>query len=316
MAAAVVASLGELLVEFICTETGGRNLRPAPYVGPFPSGAPGIFIDQAARQGARALVAGAVGADAFGEVLRRRLAGAGVSEALIRTVPGLPTGTAHVSYNADGSRDFVFNIAASAAARFPDGATAIAAFRAGGAEVIHLSGSTLGDPGMRRRAVEIVRALKDAGVAVSFDPNVRTELMSDPGYMEAALGVLALADYVLPSDADAALLFPGEGFADWSARLLAGGARVVALKRGAAGAVARDAGGIHERAGHAVEVEDPTGAGDCFCATLVTRLATGDPLARALARANAAGALAVGRLGPMEGNSTLAEIDALLAGRP
>jgi sugar/nucleoside kinase (ribokinase family) len=315
MPGAVVASLGELLVEFISTETGGHNLHPLPYVGPFASGAPGIFIDQAARLGARAVFAGAVGADAFGTVLRQRLTGAGVSEALIRTVPGLPTGTAHVSYNDDGSRDFVFNIAHSAAALFPDGAGAVAAFRAAGAEVIHVSGSTLGDPGMRGRVMAIVRTLKDAGVTLSFDPNIRTELMTDAGYMTAARDLLALADYVLPSDADAALLFPGVGFEEWSAGFLARGARVVALKRGAGGAIARDAVGQHARPGHPVAVVDPTGAGDCFCATLVTCLLQGADLPAALSRANAAGALAVGKLGPMEGNSTRAQIEAFLAAR-
>lgn len=315
MSGAVVASLGELLVEFVCTETGGHNLWPLPYVGPFASGAPGIFIDQAARLGARAIFAGAVGADAFGTVLRQRLTGAGVSDALIRTVPDLPTGTAHVSYNADGSREFVFNIARSAAAGFPDGAAAVSAFRAAGAQVIHVSGSTLGDPGMRGRVIEVVRALKDASVAVSFDPNIRTELMTDAGYMTAARDLLTLADYVLPSDADAAQLFPGAAFSDWSAWFLEHGARVVALKRGAGGAIARDAVGSEARPGHGVAVIDPTGAGDCFCATLVTCLLLGDDLGAALTRANAAGALAVGKLGPMEGNSTRAEIDTFLAGR-
>ncbi len=128
----MIGSLGELLVEFICTEQDGRNLRPAAYVGPFPSGAPGIFIDQAARVGGAAVFAGAVGSDAFGQVLRDRLTASGVSGDLIRTVPGVPTGTAHVSYNSDGSRDFVFNMAHSAAARFPDGERGGRGFPCGG----------------------------------------------------------------------------------------------------------------------------------------------------------------------------------------
>jgi sugar/nucleoside kinase (ribokinase family) len=65
------------------------------------------------------------------------------------------------------------------------------------------------------------------------------------------------------------------------------------LKRGAAGAVARDAGGTVQVPGHAVAVVDPTGAGDCFCGTLVPLLAGGMALPDALVRANAAGALAV-----------------------
>jgi sugar/nucleoside kinase (ribokinase family) len=307
----VVASLGELLVEFVCTETDGRHRRPLPYVGPFPSGAPGIFIDQAARVGARAIFAGAVGDDAFGAVLRDRLAASGVAPDLIRTVPGVPTGSAFVSYNADGSRDFVFNIAHSAAARFPDGPDAIRGFQNAGAEVFHISGSTLGDPDMRARAFAVAEALHAAGVALSIDPNVRSELVSDPGYLDTLRRLITLAAYVLPSDADAAVLFPGASFDVFAADLFAAGARVVALKRGADGCVARAADGAAAALpALAAEVVDPTGAGDCFCATLVTLLAAGRPLPEALARANAAGALAVGRLGPMEGNATLAEIEA------
>ncbi|MDZ4096523.1 MAG: sugar kinase [Paracoccaceae bacterium] len=310
----VIGALGELLVEFICDALDGRNLRAASYTGPFPSGAPGIFIDQAARVGARAVFAGAVGDDAFGVVLRDRLVASGVSRAMIAVVPGVPTGSAFVSYNSDGSRDFVFNIAHSAAAHFPDGAAAIAGFLAAGVQVFHISGSTLGDPGMRARALKVCRSLRAAGVEISIDPNIRTELLTDAGYLAVVRELIAMAAYVLPSDADADLLFDG-GFLDWAPGLIGAGAKVVVLKRGAAGAIAMDAGGrVVDLPGHAVPVVDPTGAGDCFCATLVTLLAGGRDLAVALRHANAAGALAVGQLGPMAGNSDMATITAFLEG--
>ena len=35
----IIASVGELLVEFICDTKGGHHLAPARYLGPFPSGA-------------------------------------------------------------------------------------------------------------------------------------------------------------------------------------------------------------------------------------------------------------------------------------
>ena len=315
MTSAVIASLGELLVEFVCTDQGGHNLRPAPYVGPFPSGAPGIFIDQAARIGGRAIFAGAVGDDAFGTVLLNRLAASGVSQSLIRVVPMMPTGSAFVSYNPDGNRDFVFNIAHSAASRFPDGSQTAQAFVQAGTTVLHISGSTLGNPDMRVRALDMCRMLHAQGVAISIDPNIRTELMADAGYIETLRALIAMAAYVLPSDADADLLFAGEAFEDWAPRLIAGGARVVVLKRGAAGCRALSADGQDlTLPAHPVQVVDPTGAGDCFCATFVTLLENETDMPAALRSANAAGALAVSRLGPMEGNSTMAEIAAFLAG--
>ncbi len=316
MPAVVIGSVGELLVEFICTQKDGRHRRPAPYIGPFPSGAPGIFIDQAARIasgiGGRAVFAGAVGDDAFGKVVLQRLTDDDVDPGLILVIAGVPTGTAHVSYNTDGTRDFVFNIAQSAAAHLPEGAQIAAGFLAAGITVLHISGSMLGDPAMRAAAVALCTLLQARGVAISIDPNIRTELMLDAGYLDAVRQIMATATYVLPSDADADLLFPGQDFAEWSGRLLAGAARAVVLKRGDQGCIGRDATGTHALPALAVNVVDPTGAGDCFCGTFVTLMAAGDPLPLSLARANAAGALAVAQLGPMEGNSTLAEVDARL----
>ncbi|HCY98805.1 MAG: hypothetical protein A3D16_14270 [Rhodobacterales bacterium RIFCSPHIGHO2_02_FULL_62_130] len=318
MAALCIGSIGELLVEFICTETDGRNLRAAPYVGPFPSGAPGIFIDQAARIarsfGGRAVFAGAVGDDAFGTVLLRRLEQDGVDLALIRVVKGVPTGTAHVSYNSDGSRDFVFNIAHSAAAHLPALAKIEAGFLAAGITLLHISGSMLGDPAMRAVGLALCENLAARGVAISLDPNIRPELISDAGYLETLQKIMALACYVLPSEADADVLFPDQDFDAWSARLLTGAARVVVLKRGDQGCMGRDAGGTVSLPAQPTSLVDPTGAGDCFCATFVTLLAAGHAMADALARANAAGALAVSHLGPMEGNSSLPEIDRILRG--
>ncbi len=316
MSGVCIGSVGELLVEFVCTEKDLRHLSAARYVGPFPSGAPGIFIDQAARiaggLGGRAVFAGAVGDDAFGEVILKRLKDDGVATGLIGVIPGVPTGTAHVSYNSDGSRDFVFNMAHSAAAQLPTGDRIEAGFLAAGISVLHISGSMLGGAAMRAAAVDVCQRLHARGVAISIDPNIRTELMTDRGYLDAVNRIMAMAAYVLPSDADAELLFPGQGFDDWSARLLASGARAVVLKRGDQGCIGRDAGGMVDLPAHPAIVVDPTGAGDCFCATFVTLAADGQPLAEALAHANAAGALAVGKLGPMEGNSSLAEIAAIL----
>lgn len=313
VAAPIIGSLGELLVEFICTEQGGHNLRPASYVGPFPSGAPGIFIDQAARiardLGGAAIFAGAVGNDAFGTVILNRLAASGVAQTLLRIVPGIPTGSAFVSYNPDGSRDFVFNIAHSSAAHFPDDPQA---FLDAGTQVVHISGSMLGDPGMRARALALCQTLHAQGVDISIDPNIRTELVSDSGYLETLHTLMDMAAYILPSDADADLLFPGQPFSTFAPRLLAQGAKVVVLKRGGNGATAMDSTGHFDEAGHRLVVVDPTGAGDCFCATFVTLLAAGRALPQALRYANAAGACAVTKLGPMEGNSFLADLDAFL----
>lgn len=304
----MIASIGELLVEFICTTDDTHLLVPAPYSGPYPSGAPGIFIDQVARIAGKAMFAGAVGDDAFGRVILARLRSSGVSDALIRVVPGVPTGTAHVAYNSDGTREFVFNISGSAAAYLPDAAGEM--LRAG-VSVLHISGSTLGDPAMRMTALALCRALHAQGVGISIDPNIRPELMRDAGYLQAVHTIVGLARYVLPSDADAAALWPGQPFEHWAKGLIS--ARAVVLKQGADGCSAYT-GDVLSLPAHPVPMIDPTGAGDCFCATFVALMEAGHDLNFALTHANAAGALAVSKLGPMEGNSDLPAVQSFLAG--
>jgi ribokinase len=61
---------------------------------------------------------------------------------------------------------------------------------------------------------------------------------------------------------------------------------------------------------------DSTGAGDAFCGALAAALAEGRPLAEAVQRAVAAGALATTHSGAREGMPTAAELEEFLAARP
>jgi sugar/nucleoside kinase (ribokinase family) len=309
-----VGCIGDLLVEFVSTTRNGRHKHAGTYTGPYPSGAAGIFIDQAAQVGGRCIFVGGVGDDAFGEVVLQRLIAHGVEPKLIRIIRGTPTGTAFVSYNDDGSRDFVYNIILSAAAQFEADEATIAALDGFGLDVMHVSGSALGDAGMAEKVLRVVTALHEKGVAISFDPNVRKELVGNPAYFAAVRTLLDLSAIVLPSEDDAEALFPGRTLDDFAAELFAKKTRAVVLKKGDKGCEGLTREG--ERASfvaHKVTPLDPTGAGDCFCATFVALWTKGaHSFADAMARANAAGALAVTKVGPMEGNSDLAMIEAFL----
>ena len=49
-----ILSIGEALVEFMASKIGQRLDQPGKYLGPFASGAPAIFIGQAAKLGVSA----------------------------------------------------------------------------------------------------------------------------------------------------------------------------------------------------------------------------------------------------------------------
>lgn len=310
MAAIVV--IGEILVEIMATEVGQTFTAPGLFAGPYPSGAPAIFADQAARMGASTAMIGCVGPDDFGTLNIERLRASGVDTVGIRRVPGTTTGIAFVTYRADGGRDFLYTIPTSASAALRHAQLKPAQFA--GCRWFHLMGSSLFSPEIARAARRGVALAREAGARISFDPNIRKELLRLPDVAQTIEEVLSLCDLLLPSEDDLAYLMPGLDEAGAMARLLDAGRSMVVLKKGARGAVLRAPGLSLDMPAFPVSEVDPTGAGDCFGGTLVACLARGMPEAQALRLATAAGALAVTRKGPMEGNSSLAELEAFMAG--
>ncbi|MBR8158916.1 sugar kinase [Burkholderia cenocepacia] len=312
MAEIVVA--GELLAEFVAAERGQGFDTPGLFEGPFPSGAPAIFADQAARLGARVAYAGCVGRDAFGDAIVARLARDGVDVARIRRV-ARPTGTAFVAYRDDGSRSFVFTLSTSAAACVD--ASDVDTTMFDGCRYFHVMGSSLTSESaiaaVQRGVIEAARA----GAKVSFDPNVRPEMLSFRPMRAALDEMLAACHLFLPSEADLPFFCGPQPAERAIAGLLATHPLLerVVLKRGAQGSVAFDRAHRAEAPAFLVDEVDPTGAGDCFGGTLVASLVAGVAVEVALRRANAAGAIAVTRRGPMEGNSSAAEIDRFLTER-
>jgi sugar/nucleoside kinase (ribokinase family) len=311
MTSGPIVTIGEVLVEIMAVDPGDGFRAPIRLVGPFPSGAPAIFIDQVGKLGHPCGIVSCVGADDFGRVNLERLRADGVDVSAVRVHPEMPTGSAFVRYRPDGQRDFVFNIKHSACGAIALDAAAEALLDR--ARHLHVMGSSLSSPALVDMNRAAIARVKGRGGTVSFDPNCRKEIMGLPGMREALDEVLARADLFLPSGPELLLFTRAQEERAAVRELLDRGVRAVVLKRGAAGASYHGAEGDLSVAGHAVEEIDPTGAGDCFGATFVTSWLEGRGPARALALANASGALAVCRKGPMEGASTRAELEAFLA---
>ena len=65
---AEILTMGELIVEIMRPKEDMPLDMAGTFLGPFPSGAPAIFIDTAARLGHSAAIIGGVGDDDFGGV--------------------------------------------------------------------------------------------------------------------------------------------------------------------------------------------------------------------------------------------------------
>ena len=162
-------------------------------------------------------------------------------------------------------------------------------------------------------ALSAIETVKAKGGTVSFDPNIRREIMQASGMREALDQVLARADIFLPSGEELFLFSSAKDEKGAVDELLARGLSCIVLKKGAAGAVYHDHHGAVASSGFAVDEVDPTGAGDCFGAAFVSFWLRGAAPAEALRIANACGALAVTRKGPMEGIFPLEAVEAFIA---
>jgi sugar/nucleoside kinase (ribokinase family) len=299
-----IATVGEILVEFVSHRRNCALEQIAEYSGPYPSGAPAIFLDQASRMGAKTEMIGGVGADGFGRSVLRRLKDDGVGVKGVHVSQNNSTGVAFVSYYDSGERDFIFHLSGTAADDF----VVPPAFLDPANTILHVSASSLGSASMRGKIMRAVRGISDAGGWVTCDPNARPELMRDTSAMDAIHEVMERSHCLLPSIGDLQFLFPELTEEEAIKRLLGSKAQVVAIKRGADGATIVGDGVRHDFDAHRVEQVDPTGAGDSFCGTFIAVLAQGASLHEAGRLANAAGAIAVTRRGPMEGNSSPSEI--------
>ncbi|MBS7642108.1 sugar kinase [Candidatus Bathyarchaeota archaeon] len=310
-----IISLGEALVEIMRRSRDTPFTVPAEFLGPYPSGAPAIFADAAARLGARSGFIGVVGSDDFGFVVADRLRRDGVDLSYFRIVEGYTTGIAFVAYRSDGSRRFIFHLRYSAASLLsPDD---IDRDYIASARFLHVMGSALSvSPSSRDACYKAVRIASDSGVMVSFDPNLRPELLPVEEIREICRPILDYAYLILPSGEEATMLTGLDDPSYACDRLLSMGAEIVALKMGCLGSKIYTRGREIYIPAFKVDEVDPTGAGDTYDAGFVVGLSRGWSLEKTGVYANAAGALSVTRFGPMEGCPTLSEVEDLIRRQP
>lgn len=307
--------VGEILVEIVATTIGDGFLDAQPLIGPYPSGAPAIFIDQCGKIGGNAAMVGAVGDDDFGRVNLDRLRRDGVDVSAICIDPAFPTGSAFVRYRKNGSRDFVFNIANSAAARF--GWSDKVAELIGRAGHLHVMGSALSMPSACDVIDRAVGVIKTRGGTLSVDPNIRKELNLDTATEKRFADLVSRADLLLPSGEELERAAGVDGEDRAVRQLFERGVKEIVLKRGAGGATCFTASGERYNAtSFIVEELDPTGAGDCFGGAYVACRRLGMGITQSLGYGCAAGARNVTFRGPMEGAGSRTELDTFMASTP
>lgn len=283
-AAPDILAIGEPMIEYNQIKEGdGRN-----FLQGF-GGDTSNFIIAAARQGARTGYLSALGADANGAMFRTLWTVEGVDHSLVIENRSAPTGMYFVTHGPKG-HEFTFARAGSAASLY--GPADVPADAIAAAKVIHLSGISLAISNSACDACyAAIHAARAGKTLVSFDTNLRLKLWTKDRARAVISDVIGLSDIILPSLDDVTAITgitEPDALVDWC---LARGAKIVALKLGAEGALVADAKRRFRIPPHPCKPVDATGAGDCFGGAFIARIVAGDGIEAAGRYAGVAAAL-------------------------
>lgn len=148
---------------------------------------------------------------------------------------------------------------------------------------------------LRPRILDLLRQAKTAGLSTSLDTNDDPENKWDRDLLE----VLKHVDIFFPNDREAKKIARTDDLSQ-AINLLAGLAKIVVVKRGAAAAICRSGQEQCSLMPPSVKAVDDVGAGDSFDAGFIHQYLTGAKLEDCLGFANVAGAYSTTREGGTE----------------
>lgn len=313
-----VVALGELLVDFTYSGKSENGMR---LFEQNPGGAPANVLCALSNLGMRTAFIGKVGADMHGEFLRAVLTEKGVDTSGLITSNDTFTTLAFVELSDSGERRFSF-------ARKPGADTCLskeelnpALLQAG--KIFHFGSLSLTDEPVRSATLEAVRAAKQAGAIISYDPNYRAPLWkSESEAVEKMRSVLSLVDVIKISDEEIGLITGTDSKEQAAAFLMEQGVSCVIITLGKNGAYAKNKTGSAQVGVPNTPVVDTTGAGDAFWGGFLYKLAKtglapaalGDAeLTEFVTFANAVASLCVQKRGGIPAMPNRADVEAFVA---
>lgn len=302
-----IVTIGEILVEVMADSVGQKFDETGIFVGPFPSGAPAIFINQASKAGSVGKIISAVGNDGFGKINLDYLKANGTDISEIKVLDDQTTGVAFVTYKEDGDRDFIYHISNAACGDINKDYINEETFN--GVSYLHIMGSAIYNDDIRDTILKAIELAKRQGLKISFDPNVRKEIVTDKKKKDLLLEILKSSDIILPGEDELFYLLGIEDESEAVEKLLNEGASIILVKRGKNGATLYTKDIKEDITPIEVEEIDPTGAGDSFGGAFISYLSQGEDVVKAAKIAAIAGAMAVTEKGPMEGSTTKQELE-------
>ena len=302
-----VYCIGELLIDFICTDGTGDLSRGEHFLKKA-GGAPANVAATLSRLGTPAWFAGKVGADPFGDFLERTLKDYGVETSQLIRDPHHGTTLAFVSLTPDGERDFLFQRGADAWLTEAELDESVPA----ACDLVHFGSATalLGGP-TRTTYLNLLKRCKGTRF-VSFDPNWRSDLWRgrEADFIREMLDLLPEVDLLKVSDSELELLCGPMNREEAVRSLHERGVGIIAVTLGSAGTYLSNGQQSATVSSIPVQTVDSTGAGDAFVGAFLSKVAAledrtnlrsdFDKLVEITKFANRIGALVCTRMGAME----------------
>jgi fructokinase len=314
-------ALGELLIDFV-SEERDVPLTDLPRFSGAPGGAPANVAVGLSRLGVPSGFIGKVGADPFGEFLKRTLDKEGVETEQLRLGEGTRTTLAFIASRSDGRKDICFYRHPGADMLLTAAEINQAYLRS--ARLFHFGSVSLSRPPAREATLFAAELAKQAGLTVSYDPNWRPSLWGDHRQAKGFIWeAMRFADIVHCAEEEWEFITGETGLEAGAGKVLSTGPKLVVVTRGRDGCY-YDTGSLRGFvSGFKVEAIDPLGAGDAFVAGMLSHLIyapkglalTEEQLREALTHANASGALTCTRRGVIPALPTAGEVEGFLRER-
>ncbi|MFE7062124.1 carbohydrate kinase [Sutcliffiella sp. NPDC057660] len=263
--------IGELLIDFFCTEVN-IDLVEGKHFEKQAGGAPANVCATAVKLGGHAMFCGKVGNDPFGHFLKQTLERSKVDTSMLVLDDKHPTTLAFVSLKANGERDFTFHRGADAYLTEKE----IDQSKFADCSILHFGSATalLENP-FQTTYFHTMKAGKEAGKFLSFDPNFRKDLWRGrvPNFVQLAQKGVRLADFVKVSEEEMEIITGTTDLKNGASVLHELGTSIVAVTLGKAGTFLSN--GQQSEIIPSMEVEsiDSTGAGDAFVGAMLHQLA-------------------------------------------
>ncbi len=248
-----------------------------------------IFAHNLSILGNKASFNACIGDDPFGDICVQRLSASGVDTSHIRKLKGKTTGLTVIL--PQRKERFIITYPG---AMYDLTSKELDMTHVFNAKHLHLSSYFL-QKGIRPHLIDIYRRAKDATVTTSLDTNDDPE---DRWSGDIQL-LLRYVDILLVNERELCRLAQIDDV-EKAADSIASKVRILVVKRGSQGAIARVGKERFSAYAPVVDVVDPVGAGDSFDAGFIHQFIRGAKIEECLKFANVAGALSVTRAGGTE----------------